>query len=147
MATITADDINNGSSDNCDATLSLSLSKTAFDCCNIGNNTVMLTVTDNNGNEANCTVVVTVEASALDPELIEWGNVSILLSCDIPYTFVPMYNAPNGCPVIITHIESKKCTACNKEGNIFGRDDSDKCDIEYDEFERGNVTIFGGCWR
>jgi hypothetical protein len=67
MATITADNIYKGSSDNCDATLSLSLSKTAFDCSNVGNNTVMLTVTDNSGIEVNCNAMVTVEDSSLDP--------------------------------------------------------------------------------
>jgi hypothetical protein len=65
MATITAEAINNGSSDNCDATLSLSLSKTAFDCSDVGNNTVTLTVADDIGNEANCTAMVTVEDNSV----------------------------------------------------------------------------------
>jgi hypothetical protein len=65
MATITAEAINNGSSDICDATLSMSLSKTSFDCSDVGNNTVTLTVTDYIGNEANCTATVTVQDNAV----------------------------------------------------------------------------------
>src|SRR5204862_7706168 len=58
-ATITAAQINNGSSDAC-GIASLSLDKTNFDCSNIGANTVTLTVTDNNGNSQTCTAAVTV---------------------------------------------------------------------------------------
>src|SRR5207247_9464978 len=58
-ATITPDQINNGSSDAC-GIASLSLDKTSFDCSNVGTNTVTLTVTDNNGNIATCTATVTV---------------------------------------------------------------------------------------
>ena len=59
-ATITAADINNGSTDNC-SIASITLSKTAFDCTNVGANTVTLTVTDVNGNVSSATAVVTVE--------------------------------------------------------------------------------------
>jgi hypothetical protein len=65
MATITAEAINNGSSDNCDASLSFSLSKTSFDCSDVGNDTVTLVVTDDVGNEANCTAMVTIEDRAV----------------------------------------------------------------------------------
>ncbi|WP_162426644.1 glycine-rich protein [Pontibacter pudoricolor] len=59
-ATITADEVNNGSADAC-GIKSMSLSKTTFDCSTIGANTVTLTVTDNNGNVATKTAIVTVE--------------------------------------------------------------------------------------
>jgi hypothetical protein len=89
--------------------LSLAADQITFDSSNIGNRMVILTVTDNSGNEANCTAVVAVEDVALDPEVIDCRNISILSICEIPYTFTPMYKAPNGCPVIITPIESKNC--------------------------------------
>jgi len=57
---ITAADIDNGSSDAC-GIVDLSLSKTDFDCSNIGLNVVTLTVTDVNGNTDSATAVVTVE--------------------------------------------------------------------------------------
>lgn len=58
-ATVSASSINNGSTDNCSIS-TYSLSKTSFNCTNIGNNTVTLTVTDNNGNSASCNATVTV---------------------------------------------------------------------------------------
>src|SRR5690606_29622867 len=59
-ASITAADINNGSTDNC-GIASTTIDITTFDCSNIGDNTVTLTVTDVNGNVSTCTTVVTVE--------------------------------------------------------------------------------------
>jgi hypothetical protein len=58
-ATITTANINNGSSDNC-GVASLLLSKTSFNCSNLGANNVTMTVTDINGNQSTCTSVVTI---------------------------------------------------------------------------------------
>jgi hypothetical protein len=62
VATITADDINDGSSDNCTAAnaLTLAIDKTSFDCDDIGSTTVTLTVTDEYSNSATCTTTVNV---------------------------------------------------------------------------------------
>jgi hypothetical protein len=59
---ITAAQINNGSFDNCSAqaNLTLSVSPSTFTCANLGANTVTLTVTDQCGNSATCTAIVTV---------------------------------------------------------------------------------------
>ncbi|MCR9098419.1 MAG: right-handed parallel beta-helix repeat-containing protein [bacterium] len=60
-ASITANDIDDGSTDAC-GIQQLSLSPTEFGCAQVGNNnTVTLTVTDNNGNTASCSADVTVE--------------------------------------------------------------------------------------
>ncbi|MFM6953329.1 MAG: immunoglobulin domain-containing protein, partial [Bacteroidota bacterium] len=59
-ATIATTDINNSSTDNC-TIKSYSLSKTIFDCSNVGNNTVTLTVTDDNDNVSTANAVVTVK--------------------------------------------------------------------------------------
>jgi len=67
-ASITANDIDNGSSDNC-GIASLSIGETSFDCDDVGNNTVTLTVTDENGNESLVTAVVTVQDN-IDPTAI-----------------------------------------------------------------------------
>jgi hypothetical protein len=59
QATLTVAQINNGSFDNC-TLVTLTLSQTAFTCANLGNNNVTLTGTDQSGNSATCTAVVTV---------------------------------------------------------------------------------------
>ncbi len=61
IATITPADINNGSTDNC-SIASMSLDKTTFNCANIGDNTVMLSVEDLNGNINIAPATVTIEA-------------------------------------------------------------------------------------
>lgn len=59
-AVITPSQINNGSTDNCSID-TMVLDITAFNCANVGANTVVLTVTDVNGNSATGTATVTVE--------------------------------------------------------------------------------------
>lgn len=59
QATITANQLNNGSTDAC-GIKSVTASKTAFNCTNTGENQVILTVIDNSGNKATATVTVTV---------------------------------------------------------------------------------------
>jgi hypothetical protein len=58
-ATISSPMIDNGSSDNCDIA-GMSISPASFNCSNVGDNTVTLTVTDVNGLSASCTAIVTV---------------------------------------------------------------------------------------
>ncbi|MRT17745.1 HYR domain-containing protein [Vitellibacter sp. q18] len=59
-ATITADDVDNGSNDNC-SLVTLSVSQTTFSCADVGTNSVLLTVTDFSGNTATCNATVTVQ--------------------------------------------------------------------------------------
>ncbi|WP_299603834.1 fibronectin type III domain-containing protein [uncultured Aquimarina sp.] len=65
MASIVASDINDGSSDNCSIS-SITVSPDTFNCTNVGENTVTLTVTDVNGNSDSNTAVVTVQ-DTIDP--------------------------------------------------------------------------------
>jgi hypothetical protein len=58
-ASITTEDIDNGSSDNC-GIASLQLDKTDFNITNLGTNTVNLTVNDVNGNTASGSAIVTI---------------------------------------------------------------------------------------
>ncbi|MBM2815176.1 MAG: hypothetical protein HW421_1938, partial [Ignavibacteria bacterium] len=86
-ASITASDVNNNSSDNC-GIASMSVSPNTFNCSNVGNNTVTLTVTDNNGNVSTANSVVTVQdvtaataiAQNLTIQLDASGNASITAS-------------------------------------------------------------------
>ncbi len=59
-ASITGADVDNGSNDAC-GIANLNVSPDTFDCTDVGNNTVTLAVTDNNGNTSTCTATVTIE--------------------------------------------------------------------------------------
>ena len=60
-ATITAAQVNDGSSSTCGA-VSLSLDKTSFNCADLGDNSVTLTVTDGFGGSSTATATVTITA-------------------------------------------------------------------------------------
>jgi hypothetical protein len=85
-ASITTADIDNGSNDAC-GIAGLSLDITSFDCSNVGANTVVLTVTDNNGNVSTCSATVTVEdnvapvalCQSITVQLDASGNASLQL--------------------------------------------------------------------
>ncbi len=64
---IAAADVNNGSTDNCGIS-SLELDKSLFSCADLGENVVILKVTDNSGNVATRTAIVTIVNS--QPNLI-----------------------------------------------------------------------------
>jgi parallel beta-helix repeat protein/predicted outer membrane repeat protein len=66
-ATITADQIDNGSSDNC-SIASMTVSPSSFSRTDVGNNNVVLTLTDVSGNTAHCSATVEVKEV---PVLIE----------------------------------------------------------------------------
>ncbi|RIA08897.1 putative secreted protein (Por secretion system target) [Flavobacteriaceae bacterium MAR_2010_72] len=77
-ASIVPANIDGGSSDACGFTLSAS--QTVFDCSNVGANTVTLTVTDANGNTAECDATVTVEDN-VDPTAI-CKDITVYLGAD-----------------------------------------------------------------
>ena len=69
QASITAADIDNGSDDGCGGTdLTYNISQSDFDCDDIGEQVVTLTVTANNGETDSCNAVVSVEDN-LKPSL------------------------------------------------------------------------------
>ncbi|MGE0635061.1 MAG: choice-of-anchor L domain-containing protein [Bacteroidia bacterium] len=76
-ASVSGTDINNGSSDNC-GIASMTVTPNSFDCNNLGDNNVVLTVTDASGNSSTCTAVVTVEYS--NPPAPNCGNVTVYVS-------------------------------------------------------------------
>lgn len=75
---ITAEQINNTSTDNC-SEVQLSVSKDRFDCTDVGENTVELTVTDIYGNSATCEGIVTV-IDEIPPVITCVGKQTIQLS-------------------------------------------------------------------
>jgi DICT domain-containing protein len=75
-ATITAGQIDNGSNDAC-SVLQLSLDQTVFDCGDVGEHTVTLSVTDINGNLSTCTAMVSVEDNTIPVALCEDRTVQL----------------------------------------------------------------------
>ncbi|MFZ2286037.1 MAG: gliding motility-associated C-terminal domain-containing protein, partial [Bacteroidales bacterium] len=92
-ATITPEDIDGGSTDNC-RIATLSASRTDFDCTDLGANSVILTVTDGAGNTSTCTANVTVRYT-VDPNPIvtpdndvicNGETINLALTSQIPST-------------------------------------------------------------
>ena len=80
QASITVDDVNNGSSDACGVS-EVSIDITNFDCSNFGDNIVTLTVTDINGNESTCEATVTVMQNNATPVAM-CQNITVVLNQD-----------------------------------------------------------------
>ena len=85
-ATISANDINNGSSDNCGIS-SLSISKTSFNCDDIGANIVTLTVSDNNNPPLVSSTTATVTVVDDTPSTFSCLNPTVSLDGNGNYTF------------------------------------------------------------
>ena len=64
-ASISAEQINNNSTDNCGVE-SVAISQSDFDCSHLGDNTVTLTVTDVNGNQSTADATVTITNPEVD---------------------------------------------------------------------------------
>ncbi|MGY3793473.1 BspA family leucine-rich repeat surface protein [Aquimarina sp. 433] len=85
-ATITAAMIDNGSTD-LSGIASIVIDVTDFDCTNIGDNMVMLTVTDTNGNTDMCMATVTVE----DEVAPEFDMTTVPMDMEVPFDTGNMY--------------------------------------------------------
>ncbi|MCF6357409.1 MAG: gliding motility-associated C-terminal domain-containing protein, partial [Draconibacterium sp.] len=77
--TITVEDINNGSTDNCEID-TMYIDKEDFSCDNLGENEVTLTVIDVSGNVGTCTAIVTIEQGDADCGKIELRAVPDILT-------------------------------------------------------------------
>lgn len=86
-ATILPQEVNNGSEDSCGNTPILSLNQDTFNCNNLGENTVILTVTDGNGNVDTATAIVTIE-DAMNPTVLG-QNIIVDLEGNVSITITP----------------------------------------------------------
>ncbi|KYG71192.1 hypothetical protein AWW68_18455, partial [Roseivirga spongicola] len=82
---VSPEDVNNGSSDNCD--LTLSLDKLTFSCADLGSNTATLTGSDEAGNSATTTVTITVEDN-IAPTVVT-KNITKMVNSATPVTITP----------------------------------------------------------
>jgi Concanavalin A-like lectin/glucanases superfamily/HYR domain/Secretion system C-terminal sorting domain len=100
----TAIAVDNASSDAC-GIFSLSLSKTAFTCANLGANTVTLTATDNNGNYATCAATVTVVDNSAPSFTLCPGNqvIPMGVSCEaVMSNYLSLATATDNCFANVT---------------------------------------------
>ena len=114
--------IDGGSFDNC-GNVTITLSQSTFNCDHIGNNTIIVTVTDENGNFVNQPIVVTVNPSGIDADLDGIDDACdnlIDATVNIPNGFTPDGDAINDQFVIggIDSYTSKVLTIYNRYGNL-----------------------------
>ena len=112
-ATITASNIDGGSSDNC-GSISLSASQTSFNCSNLGANSITLTVTDASLNTSTCIATVTV-LDTLAPVVVCPGNQTETASgtCDF---VLPDYTS---LAVVSDNCGSVTVTQAPASGNVI----------------------------
>jgi hypothetical protein len=99
-ASITFEDVDNSSSDNCGIS-SRVLSQSTFDCSNIGPNTVTMDVTDSSGSVSSCTSTVTV--SDVTPPQVACNDFTVqLVSGSVNITTLQVNNGEltrDGCGI------------------------------------------------
>jgi hypothetical protein len=117
-ASMVAADIDNGSNDPC-GIKSISASKTSFNCSDLGANTVVLTVTDNNDNVSTANVIVTV-ADTIKP----------IVSCPVTDS-------------VYRHLDPYSITY-TIQGTEFNATASDNCAIETLSYELEGATTGTG---
>jgi subtilisin-like proprotein convertase family protein len=125
--TLTAAELNGGSSDNC-GTTNLSIPATSFTCADIATSphVVTLTVNDGNGNMSTCMTSVTVQdgAGTPPPPLSNLTANNNFNDCEATVSFPN--TAPDNCgtyPVIInsaTHEKGSTILILTSVGNYFG---------------------------
>ena len=77
LGSLSANEVNDGSSDIC-STINFSLDLTDFDCGDVGNNSVILTVADEAGNTSTCEAIVRVKDNI--PPVINCKDVTVQLN-------------------------------------------------------------------
>ena len=102
-ASLLVANVNNGSYDPDNTPITYSLSKGIFNCSDIGNNNVILTVTDNHGATSSCTAVVTVIDNII-PIITCLPNITVSCLADVPSVNTGLVTATDNCPVTITHM-------------------------------------------
>ncbi|MDB9911463.1 HYR domain-containing protein [Flavobacteriaceae bacterium] len=83
LATITPDDLDQGSSDNC-SNFTTSVNIDTFDCTNVGQNNVLFTVTDMQGNVSSCNAIVTILDTTAP--IMDCQDITVSLEDDLQVT-------------------------------------------------------------
>ena len=101
QASLTAAQVNNGSSDNC-GIQSMTIDKTSFDCTHLGTQTVTLTVTDNHGNVSTANSSVTVVDNTAP--VIKTNDITVNLWHTVNTLYISIED--NGSGFDLEHLES-----------------------------------------
>jgi Ni,Fe-hydrogenase III small subunit len=109
-------DIDNGSTDNC-TIATRTLSKSSFDCSNVGANTIWLRVTDANGNVDSASAVITVEDVIKPTVLTQNVTVSLDASGEGSVTVADIDNGSTDNCSISTRTLSKSSFDCSDVGS------------------------------
>ncbi len=97
-AAVTTTAVDNNSVDNC-TSLSASVTPTTFNCGNLGPNTVVLSLSDLNGNSSSCSSVVTVVSSAVSVAIVaDTTSCGYNVSCFAGSDGVATASGIGGCP-------------------------------------------------
>ena len=92
---IQPEDIDNGSSAGCDAMLGLELDIDMFGCNNLGDNTVILTVTTDAGDSEQCSAIVTVIDDVAPTLLSNFCPPGMDVLCDADVSDLTVFGEPN----------------------------------------------------
>jgi hypothetical protein len=113
-ATITPADINNGSFGG-----TITISRSQFDCSNVGNNIVILTVTSPCNTTSTCTSIVTVEDN-MAPVITCPPSISVTLDPGLCCTYLAWADATatDNCPLVSTS-GALFTTSAGTPGNFF----------------------------
>ncbi|MEO6036832.1 MAG: T9SS type A sorting domain-containing protein, partial [Saprospiraceae bacterium] len=118
--TVAASTVNNGSSDNCSFTLTLT--PATFSCANLGNNTVTLKATDGSGNMHTCTAILTVKD--VTPPTMLCKNLTIFLDNQGQVTLLASQvdnGSTDNCGIVSRSINLTQfnCSDINSTKNVF----------------------------
>ncbi len=114
---ITPSQINNGSFDNC-SIATMTLDKTSFNCTNVGGNTVMLTITDVNGNVSTSPATVTV-VDNIAPTVIT-QNITVNLDANGTVSITPSQinnGSFDNCAIATMTLDKTSFNCTNVGGN------------------------------
>ena len=113
--TITAADVNNGSSDSC-GIKTISVSPSSFTCANSGANAVTLTVTDNNNNVSTGTAIVTVVDSVIPVVITKAITVQLSAAGSVSIVAADVNNGSTDNCAIASYTLSKSTFTCSDIG-------------------------------
>jgi HYR domain/Secretion system C-terminal sorting domain len=127
QTSITALEVNNGSSDNCTLT-TLSVAPNSFTCANLGTNTITLTGTDQSGNTNTCQSIVTVFDTIKPVMLCRNATLNLNNSGQATLTFADVNNgSSDNCGIVQFSLSQTEFTCANLGANpvtLTGTDQS-----------------------